>query len=79
MGATVADVMSRDVEFIAGDAPVPEAAVLMGEHQVEGGAQGIALGAGHDRARHRLAHPDRARIEPRCCSAATRSRPRSSV
>ena len=30
MGATVADVMSRDVEFIPGDAPVQEAAVLMG-------------------------------------------------
>ncbi len=34
MGATVADVMSRDVEFIPGDAPVQEAALLMGELDV---------------------------------------------
>jgi CBS domain-containing protein len=31
---TIADVMSRDVEFVAGDAPVQEAAVLMGELDV---------------------------------------------
>ncbi|KMO32108.1 CBS domain-containing protein [Methylobacterium aquaticum] len=34
MSATVADVMSRDVEFIPGDAPVQEAALLMGELDV---------------------------------------------